>query len=187
MHVKDFVLSDIIRYLPNLHRDFSLKGLGLPVARQRNDIFEPSRTITSLELSESSILGGTEKDQDNIACEMMLISMFKHNLEKLCILQLKRDTGVLQENVSSCCSCKLRVVLELKVSISNDCNVNINTNTQRASRFFKAQFSEQLGAMLLRGLLSTARAETMNSLKVRPATDTNTLKRQILDLESPSE
>lgn len=59
----------------------------------------------------------------------MLISMFKHNLEKLCILQLNRDTDVFQENVSSSCFCKLRVVLEVKVSISNDCNVNINTNT----------------------------------------------------------
>uniref|UniRef100_A0A1A9V9M8 Uncharacterized protein n=1 Tax=Glossina austeni TaxID=7395 RepID=A0A1A9V9M8_GLOAU len=83
-----------IRFLLIVIRELSslfhfITGLGLPVARQRNDIFEPSRTITSLELSESSILGGTENDPDN---EMMLISMFKHNLQKLCILQLKRDT-----------------------------------------------------------------------------------------------
>lgn len=36
-------------------------GNGLPDARHRNVTFEPSRTITSLELSESSIWGGTKK------------------------------------------------------------------------------------------------------------------------------
>lgn len=35
-------------------------GIGLPEARQRSVIFEPSLTITSLELNESSMFGGTE-------------------------------------------------------------------------------------------------------------------------------
>lgn len=34
-------------------------GVGDPVARQRSVTFEPSRTITSLELNESSMFGGT--------------------------------------------------------------------------------------------------------------------------------
>lgn len=34
-------------------------GVGLPVARHLNEIFDPSLTITSLELSESSMFGGT--------------------------------------------------------------------------------------------------------------------------------
>lgn len=37
-------------------------GVGLPDALQRNVTFEPSRTITSLELSESSMFGGTIYD-----------------------------------------------------------------------------------------------------------------------------
>lgn len=40
-----------------------IAGSGLPVARQRNVTFAPSRTITSLEVVESSIFGGTAKGQ----------------------------------------------------------------------------------------------------------------------------
>lgn len=56
-------------------------GVGLPVARHRNVTFEPSRTITSLELSESSMLGGTVGGRENILisalcwrkdCDMLL-------------------------------------------------------------------------------------------------------------------
>lgn len=36
-------------------------GVGLPDALHFNVIFEPSRTITSLELNESSMFGGTVK------------------------------------------------------------------------------------------------------------------------------
>lgn len=36
-------------------------GVGLPDALHFNVMFEPSRTITSLELNESSMLGGTVK------------------------------------------------------------------------------------------------------------------------------
>lgn len=41
-------------------------GVGLPVARHFSVTFDPSRTIISLELSESSIFGGTvhEKKRD---------------------------------------------------------------------------------------------------------------------------
>lgn len=42
-------------------------GVGLPDARHRSVTFEPSRTITSLELSESSMFGGTiEKEREKI-------------------------------------------------------------------------------------------------------------------------
>lgn len=43
-----------------------MSGLGLPVARQRSATLDPSRTVTSLELNSSSILGGTGKERNTI-------------------------------------------------------------------------------------------------------------------------
>lgn len=53
--------SDLFIAIFSIESRFHLTtGDGLPDARHRNVTFEPSRTITSLELSESSIWGGTK-------------------------------------------------------------------------------------------------------------------------------
>lgn len=49
----------VIRELSSLFH--LMTGLGLPVALHLSDMLEFSLTITSLELKESSILGGTRK------------------------------------------------------------------------------------------------------------------------------
>lgn len=52
--------SDLFIAIFSIESRFHLTiGVGLPDARQRSVTLDPSRTITSLELSESSILGGT--------------------------------------------------------------------------------------------------------------------------------
>lgn len=53
--------NDLLIFILALSSRFHLTvGCGLPVARHFNVTLDPSRTITSLELSESSIFGGTE-------------------------------------------------------------------------------------------------------------------------------
>lgn len=55
--------SDLFMAIFSIESRFHLTvGVGLPDALQRSVTFEPSRTITSLELSESSIPGGTISD-----------------------------------------------------------------------------------------------------------------------------
>lgn len=52
--------SDLFIAIFSIESRFHLTvGVGLPDARHRSVTFEPSRTITSLELSESSMFGGT--------------------------------------------------------------------------------------------------------------------------------
>lgn len=65
--------SDLFIEIFSIESRFHLTvGVGLPLARQRNDTFEPSRTITSLELNESSMFGGTvdnkEKERETKKC-----------------------------------------------------------------------------------------------------------------------
>lgn len=51
------LLMDILELSSRFHL---MVGLGEPAARHVSVTLAPSRTITSLELSESSIVGGTE-------------------------------------------------------------------------------------------------------------------------------
>lgn len=53
-------ISDLFMFIFALSSRFHLTvGIGLPVARHLSVMFDPSRTITSLELNESSMFGGT--------------------------------------------------------------------------------------------------------------------------------
>lgn len=60
LQVADLPTSDLFIEIFSIESRFHLTvGVGLPIARHRSDTFEPSRTITSLELNESSMFGGT--------------------------------------------------------------------------------------------------------------------------------
>lgn len=61
----DLPTSDLFIAIFSMESRFHLTtGVGLPDARHRNVTFEPSRTITSLELSESSMFGGTRLKEE---------------------------------------------------------------------------------------------------------------------------
>lgn len=54
------LLIDILELSSRFH---FTSGAGLPVALHLSIMFSPSRTIMSLELSESSMFGGTARDK----------------------------------------------------------------------------------------------------------------------------
>lgn len=57
-------ISDLLIAILELSSRFHFTvGAGLPVALHLSIMFSPSRTIMSLELSESSMLGGTARDR----------------------------------------------------------------------------------------------------------------------------
>lgn len=58
-------ISDLLIAILELSSRFHFTvGAGLPVARHLSVMLAPSRTIISLELNESSMLGGTARDRE---------------------------------------------------------------------------------------------------------------------------
>lgn len=56
----------------------------LPVALHRNVIFAPSRTMTSLELNESSIFGGTAKTKAKKRNSFLMGKLERSMLQRYC-------------------------------------------------------------------------------------------------------
>lgn len=77
LHLPISVLLMLMRAL--LSRFHLMDGNGLPLARQRNVTLEFSRTMTSLELSESSMLGGTLDGDGN--CYGNCYYSINHNVD----------------------------------------------------------------------------------------------------------